>query len=501
MNFLRIGRFACFLAFCLILHPVACGTTDQRIPFEESDPPPEPEINRFSKTFSSVDDFKDGVHSGVTHLTQPGTLQMNQGRTVFETPYIWVANSIDSTISKIDTRSGEVIGTFTLQKDGKVCTDPSRTTVDLDFNVWVGCRGSANVFKVSHKTGEVIFAIDVDPGPRGMAIDANGNFWVGCDAAGATDPVYKIDGQTGECLMGNQPGCKSPAVVVDDFPYGAAIDQRGFLWVVCRRSHTLIKIDTATAQIVGTYRRTDGGCTSFYGIAIDQLNNVWLGNFSCSDVLKFDGLTGEFLGGFPSGGSVTRGVAVDQDGNVWVANSGTSTATKLHGADGKIINTLNVGQHPIGIAVDAYGHVWSVNRNSNDVYKINGLTMEVQPFAVGQGPYTYSDMMGTALRTITLNQSNSAYWTINYDTNFETPTYEEIRWDAEEPATAKISVRTRCAATEAELYSATWSTYLEEPGPMQCDQKRWVQIEAKFAAHTSGLSPILNELSIVWTDK
>ncbi|MBW1810127.1 MAG: hypothetical protein JRJ87_18160 [Deltaproteobacteria bacterium] len=460
---------------------------------------------RFSKTFTSDEDFDSGIESGVNHTSQPDQLQMNLGRAVFETPFIWIPNSTDNTVSQIDTRSGIVIGTFPLEKDGASCLNPSRTTVNKNNDVWIACRGSANAAKVSHEDGHVMMIVPLEGIPRGMAIDARDNIWIGCGDAEKDDldPVYKLNEETGECLMGNQPGCLAAPLMVADWPYGAAVDQRGYLWMLSNHhwsDGTLTKIDTSNDTIVGAYKRTDGGCAIFYGIAIDQLGDVWTGNTSCDDVLKFDGETGDFIDGYLSGGSVTRGVSVDLDGNIWVANSGTDTATKLNGRTGAILHTLNVGSHPIGIGVDAYGHVWAVNRNANNVYKINGITFDIQIIPVGQGPYTYSDMLGTALRTITLSRDASAYWTVSYDTRAQFPDWKTISWNSQEPGDSTIRVRNRCAAEEAGLYTATWSDQMDAGGPMNCLQERWIQVEVEFNAPDLATTPMLEDLTIVWED-
>jgi len=460
------------------------------------------ESTRKSKTFTSEEDFAEGVSSGVNYTAQPGQLQMTTGRATFETPYIWIANSSENTVTQIDTKTNTVVRTIALQKDGVQCTNPSRTAVNADYDVWIMCRGSANAVKISHQTGEVLFIVPLEGVPRAVAIDADGYIWIGCGQDGAEDdPLYKLDEATGACVFGNRSGCAAPAIPVPDWPYGGAVDQRGYLWVLSNHhwtDGTLTKIETATGTEIGRYKRTDGGCASFYGLAIDQLGDIWTGNLSCDDVLKFDGETGDFLGGYMSGGEDTRGVAVDLDGNVWVANSGTSTVTKIHGHTGEILETLNAGTHPIGMGVDAYGHVWAVNLLSNNVYKINGITLEETPIAVGEGPYTYSDMLGTLLRTITLNNDGTGYWTANYDTGSDEPAWDTITWTAEEPGDSTISLRTRCAETEAGLYTALWSDSQLDPGQIACERERWIQIEVKFQADNLNSAPILHDVSIIW---
>jgi len=485
----------------------ACGSAAPGCNTPNYEPPPvEMAPGRFSRTFTTGADFERGTLAGVNDTSEPDQLQMNEARAVFETPYLWTPNSLDNTITQIDTLTGAVLGTYPLTKDGVQCLNPSRTTVNLDNDVWVMCRNSANAAKVSSIDGSVIMIVPLEGVPRGVAIDANGYIWIGCgdDELNDLDPVYKLDEATGACILGNQPGCQGPPLMVGDWPYGAAVDQHGFLWELSNYHWTggsLTKIDTNTNTVVGTYFRTDGGCSQFYGIAIDQLGDVWTGNLSCSDVLKFDGETGDFIAGYYSGGLNTRGVAVDLDGNVWVANSGTNTATKLNGRTGEILRTLNVGAQPIGIAVDAYGHIWAVNMSSNDVYKINGITFDVTSVPVGNGPYTYSDMMGTALRTITLRSDGAAYWTVNYDTGMNPAMWDTIAWNAEEPTSTNVRVRTRSADTEAALYSAAWSDYLDAPGAITSTPARWIQIEAEFSSGDLAATPVLHDLTIEWEEE
>ena len=190
---------------------ISCGggglTGSRQGSDNETDILADPITNRYSRTFTSGDDFATGVEQGVNHTANPGTLQMTTSRSTFDTPFVWVANSGDNTVSQIDTKTGVVTRTIPLAKDGKQCTDPSRTAVNADNDVWIACRGSANIVKVNHQTGEVMMIVDLEGVPRGMAVDANAKLWVGCGLAGPEDdPVYKIDDKTGDCLIGNRAG-------------------------------------------------------------------------------------------------------------------------------------------------------------------------------------------------------------------------------------------------------------------------------------------------------
>lgn len=493
----------------------ACSGAVGDLPLNDLRPDGDP-AKAYSRTFTVSEDFRQGTLNGLSD-DSAGQLQMAIGQTAFATPYMWIPNSQENSITLVDTIKSEVIGTYPLiDANGETCYNPSRTTVDFNWDVWVGCRGFASyinaphakpinevdnkVMKVSFKTGKVILSVRVGDAPRALAIDANNHVWVG---ASVDDEVWEIDGDTGQCYRGD--GCPNPAIPVTDFPYGAVVDQDGTLWVAHNKVPTgqpdqVTRIDTRTGQVMGVhgpYLR--GSCNGLYGIAVDQLGDVWLGGFECNDVVKVSGKTGEMIGAYPVGGQHSRGVAVDLDGNVWVATSGTNTVTKINGATGALLATVGVGGAPIGVAVDAYGHVWSVNHGANSVTKVNGLKGTTAATDVGSRPYSYSDMMGLALRTITLRNQAVASWRTVVDAESERARFTSVQWTAELPSNTTFSVRVRCAADEAGLESVTFGPEMFAPGELSCAEgQRFLELEARFTAVGTSASPVLRDLTVHW---
>jgi hypothetical protein len=273
---------------------------------------------------------------------------------------------------------------------------------------------------------------------------------------------------------------------------------------------TLSKIDTQTGDVVAAYKATDGGCVKMYGIAIDPLGDIWTGNLGCNDVLKFSGQTGGQLGRYAACEN-TRGVAIDMDGNAWAACSAgeQSAVAKLSGADGRLLTSISLqtrgGVDPIGIGVDAYGYLWVVNHTSENVLKF----VETSPAVFShieipdvKEPYTYSDMLGTVLHTITLHKDNTAYWSIVYDTGIAHPTWKTVSWVAELPGGSSIGARMRCAASSEALGAASWwpaaPDYLEQSGQqVQCASEQYIELEVRFTATETG-SPILKDITIGW---
>ncbi|MBK8010696.1 MAG: hypothetical protein IPK13_05060 [Deltaproteobacteria bacterium] len=511
------------------------GCTQSSTPWTPEVSLPEPDIVKRSMTFTSSDDFRTGVLTGLNTDTS-GELQMSSGLALYETPFIWVPNSTARTVTRVDTKTLEVSGPFPLINDAGVdCYNPSRTTVDIDGNVWVGCRGNASyvnrdqvepasvpvsidnkVVKLSRESGAVLLSLEVGHAPRAMALDVRNHLWIGCSV---DDTVWEIDGETGHCYRGERSDCDAPAIPVEDFPYGMAVDQRGHLWVMSLRYLTdtrarLTEIDTATGAVLGVYGPYErNGCFWLYGIAIHPLGDIWLGGHVCNDVVRVKGFAGmhpgdgrtyaagEMIGAYPVGGEQSRGVAVDLDGNVWVASSGTNTASKLNGATGAILAEVNVGVGPIGVGVDAYGNAWVVNRTSNSVHRVNGLDMtKVTEIPVGEGPYTYSDMLGMALRTITHRGEGFSTWKARVDSGTDAPRWKNIHWTALLPQHSQLEVRARCASTESGLATVSWGALLSQPGAMDCGggSGRWAEVEARFSAPGTASSPVLYDLTVYW---
>lgn len=489
------------------------------------------------RTFSSYDEFSGlgTSHNGI-EIAPSGKLTVSDGVSSFTTKHIWIPNSADKTVSKIDTRSAEVVDTYKLRDgSGQWCWNPSRTTVDLEGNVWVGCRGLKShmfdeksgagvapemvdnkVMKISQDDGHVMLSVRVGMAPRALAIDARNHLWIGCSM---DDAVWEIDGTTGTCYRGAGADCGGPAIAVDRFPYGAVVDSRGHLWVVHFGAHTLVEIDTATGQKVDTYGPWDrstcegGSGTEVYGIAVDQQNNVWLGGWVCSDVVKIKGTpgvnaadgkeyeAGDIIGSYRTGGVNVRGVAVDLDGNIWAANYESNTATKFRNSTGEVVTSLRVGRRPIGVAVDSTGNAWVVNKMGNSVNRINGLDDTlIDEVAVGNAPYAYSDMLGTSLRNITMRPEVYASWRASFDTGVASPKWASLEWSALVPEGASVQALFRCASREAELDIAAWSELMTVPTELECEANApWGQVELRLYPSADGMAkPVVNNVSVYW---
>jgi hypothetical protein len=307
-----------------------------------------------------------------------------------------------------------------------------------------------------------------------------------------------------------------------DFPYGGAIDQNQMMWVVCRgyagQDNRVAKVDTSNGKVVGmygpfgdqtptTFGTSRGGCTQLYGIAIDQLGDVWIGGLSCNDVIKLHGADGSLMGVKKLGGQFTRGVAIDLDGNCWAALSGTNTVTKVEGATGNLLKTIDLPSGPLGVSVDAYGHVWAVSQGANCVTKINGIDGTKTQVDIGQGPYSYSDMLGLSLRMVTLAHQQTATWRGIVDSGDPTTHFTNMKWTVETPTNTQFAVRVRCAATKDALAMAAFGGTMGTSGAAADSQggscshtaaQQFLELEARFTSTGTSASPTLHDITAYW---
>ncbi len=135
-----------------------------------------------SHTFTVNADFDTGYLINVNHDV-PGAdqLQLNVKTKTF--PFINVAASGRGTVVRINTQTGEVIGEYRTAPEGLgnwvdmggpwgFTPNPSRTTVDLYGNVWVGNRaddvdGMGSVVKIGLIIGGTRCRQDGTPDPDG----------------------------------------------------------------------------------------------------------------------------------------------------------------------------------------------------------------------------------------------------------------------------------------------------------------------------------------------
>ncbi|MCA9706730.1 MAG: hypothetical protein KDK70_12840 [Myxococcales bacterium] len=353
--------------------------------------------------------------------------------------YIWVANSNESTVSKIDTLTLVEEGRY--QTEPGVAGNPSRTSVSLTADAVAVANRNGGVTKVwareefcdplrngmpgvqtstgaaalpfaqedciawhtdfNYSTQRPVAWTSGVQNPATCEYEGTAVWTSGCTiGADANVWVHLLDGETGVSLGDIQ---------VAGFPctafgaYGGAVDSNNDFWISNNDSNSLIArirlSDFSTEVVSAPYHP--------YGIAVDGLDRVWLtiNNVETTPNVaaqRYDPATGVW--DIAMGATITgfSGIQEGADGTMWL-NYGYGGAIGLTSIDR---DTLTVGaQIPIpgsvtwlnGISIDPDGNVWTVSPSANSVFRYDPGTGLIDSYNGLNFPYTYSDMTGSGL--------------------------------------------------------------------------------------------------------
>jgi hypothetical protein len=415
--------------------------------------------------------------------------------------FIWIANTGQGSLSKVDTTTLAEVGRYYTGPNGQG-NDPSRTSVNSFGDIYVGNRSAGSVTKIltagadcpdtnndgnrRSSTG----ADDLLPWGADDCVAWTRQLCQGCliravaaqesTASGRArsvvwvggfnnNTVWKLDGESGEVLLTTQ----SPVR-----PYGFALDKAGNLWIsgpnwgfdaeqtFFGRIDTNRCVDDASCNVaVCDGEGQADSCVKQriqldyqpYGITVDFKQRVWVGG---SQVLRYDPSA-------PAGSRTARagyagfthGIAADDKGFIWGAVQGSGLyRVDAENPSSNVLVSGTEGTASKGVAVDLDGKVWSVNFIQGSA---NALVIEpgaglndgrvagtVSNFVT---PYTYSDMTGSQLRF---------YWRQVFEQcprdKFVITTWQKLYWDIETPERSSVSLRVRGANDRATLAQAPW---------------------------------------------
>jgi len=335
----------------------------------------------------------------------------NQGDGEVEASYIWIANSSQGTISKINTQSMLEEGRYITRPDSN--GSPSRTSVSLTGNVVVANRnGGITKFyaNLEHCSGgstsnnsttlpwgsedcmawhtPMVYGsqrpVAWTQGEWDQAACGTINEKVWTSGANGTNiEVLLVDGDTGII----EDTIPIPGVSANFYGiYGAAVDSEGNFWGSQLGLGQLVNVDLDSLA-VQTWPMGGSG----YGMTVDSDGYVW----TCtSTVSRFDPAVQTWQTAAISGAS--GGCMADGNGTLWMAGSALRGINQQTLA---IDQTLAIPGSVHGVSVDFEGNIWGVAMGSN-AYRVDPNTGIVDTFTGLVGAYTYSDMTGFALSNV-----------------------------------------------------------------------------------------------------
>jgi RHS repeat-associated protein len=477
------------------------------------------------RTYTLDADFDQGDTFNVIHDVA-NQLQLDSRARNLD--FIWVAVSTKGTIVKINTETGQIVGEFFTSPSGQP-KDPSRTTVDLNGNVWNTNRDGNSVVHVGllengqckDRNGNGIIDTstgfgDIRPWTNAGGADTNGGVSTAADEcilhytkvnsfgtrhlSVTKDNDVWVSGTSGrrfDLVDGITGQIKRAEPSVGYGGYGGLIDKAGVIW----SSNPMLRWDTSKPLTGPNGGNWTGYNHPSYGLCIDSSGNVWNSSYGNGQIRKF-APDGTLLGIFNQGDAFAQGCVVDRNDHVWVAHSlNRSTVGHLRN-DGTYVGTVPVGSGPTGVAVDASGKIWATNYNSRTVSRINpnagplaadGVThvgaVDFTTRDLGGNPYNYSDMTGSTLSGV----PTTGTWTTIFDSGIVGAEWGRIGWTARVCGDASITVSVASSTNGTTFGPAQVVTNGADP---TVANGRFLRVNVSFKRSASGETPILYDLSV-----
>jgi YVTN family beta-propeller protein len=290
---------------------------------------------------------------GITRLTVPdrlpridensvGVIDPDDGRITAQYPVgrnpgavvagggsVWVANTLDGTVSRIDRDPDRVV---TIPVGG--------TPAGLAFgagSLWVADGDARTVAQLEPGANKVVQRIAVGNAPLGIAA-GYGALWV---ASGVDGSVRRID-LSGDATSRSIPVGSNPTAIAA----GA-----GAIWVASEEAGTVSRIEPRSGAVVRAIHVGNGPSA----VAVGE-GAVWAVNRQDGTVSRIDPATNAVswtvgLGGEPL--AVAAG-----DGAVWVAGGAAGTVTSVDPDAPGVLQRVEAGASPAGVAV-ADREVWA----------------------------------------------------------------------------------------------------------------------------------------------
>ena len=456
---------------------------------------------------------------------------------------VWVANRAfdgQPSVTKIandpadcvDRNGNGTIDTSTDHDgDGQIETDCNGDGVPDDFSTV--CDNGLPPEYLSTTDECVLFTINfggINELGRSVCLDAGelspdgvhigpGNAWVGTNSRAPNNQYFKLDGTSGGVL-------ETVDLPEGINPYGCAVDSDGILWISGQGGGTIAWLDTVDPSNVAPAAFTSPfGGNTFYGIAIDEDQNVWLGGWDSQAVYRYEPDRTSILtlssGTWSRGNidtSLTAGVAADTRGFIWIAENDEGYVRRLDpttlpsGQEVTLPNTDRWGPYGgsmRGVGLDFDGHVWAVSYDSSTVNRLEvdagGEVLDAFSSTVvtGANPYTYSDFTGFGLRVFT---NPHGWWSYMIEGCGEDTVWQVVEWSGYEPTGTQLLLRVRTGPDPLVMstWTDTWDTSpadLDQPpqGPIVPNPAAFLEVKFELFSDGQENTPTLSSFAVTWS--
>jgi len=293
--------------------------------------------NLIGRTISVLDRKTGKPLSPETGYNFDGKLGQMQGILVAPNGDVWTVDNENNQVVHLpggDVSKGKLLGRTVKGKpiDGTLqVKGPFGIAIDQQDRLWITNSGSNTVTRFPASDPGKAEEIEVGYSPHAVAIDSQGNAWVG-NLIGHPDTTeklalvkQKLEGKI-ETLKGSMPADELAANmwvnlwdIINEYPGGD------------------VSMITPDGTVRGSYN-AGGAITGPWGIAIDGNDNVWVASSTSHSVTQLCGVrtetcppglkTGDPITpseGYIGGLQIVAPIVLDPAGNAWVGNGWNDT--------------------------------------------------------------------------------------------------------------------------------------------------------------------------------
>ena len=463
-------------------------------------------------------------------LTRFGELTLRH--TMRTSGAVWIANSADGTVSRIDAASARETARYTTGG-----TEPSRVAVDHQGDAWVVNRefgGVPSVIEIAGEPGRCIDAdgdgLETSSGPsdvlgladecvllhvpvgesgdvaRAIAIDGDrglddisgGDVWIGLHDGEA---VVELDGLTGEPKR----RLETPGFA----PYAASFDPWGTLWMISRDGH-LARIDPRSEEVA--ILEVPLPCYLLYGIAIDAEGRILMTGFACDRLVVYDPALDRWSS--RSAPPSPRGAVYDPERDrFWVAHT-AGRVSEVAIDPLRVRRTIPLATEEatpvetIGVAVDALGRVWAASSRGGEggmgvATRVDSEEEAVDAqVTVGRAPHVQGDLAGSRVRFARVERGSATHVFEGCGPELETE-WVRVHVAANPGSNGFVTLEARHAPSASELAAApfvTLGTLPNDPAPYALSFPAGGVVEVRLTLSIDGASgaPRVRRIGLEW---